>query len=164
MDAVTYATSNLKEAFGLVNMCAAGVDEAQYNWKPSGTCNVMAKSHVHVVSSVDFFINGLVKGGKLGWSDIAQARNLPENPRDVWTFDGAIPLAAMQEYSDAVQSSVLEYVSSLKDADLDREIETQFFGTKPVAWLVQLAGNHAVGHAGDMAAIKGMQGLKGLPF
>ncbi len=48
--------------------------------------------------------------------------------------------------------------------DLDREIETQFFGRKSAAWLLQLAGVHSVGHGGDIAAVKGMQGLKGLPF
>jgi hypothetical protein len=30
--------------------------------------------------------------------------------------------------------------------------------------VLQLLGMHTAGHAGDMATVKGMQGLKGLPF
>ena len=164
MDAITYAKTNLESSFALVNMCAAGVDDAQYNWKPGGTSNVMAKSHVHAISSVDYFINGIVKGGELGWTKVAQENGLPQSPLEIWKFEGAIPVAAVSEYAKNVQQSVLDQLATMKDADLDREIETQFFGKQTVAWLVQLAGTHAVGHAGDMAAVKGMQGLKGLPF
>jgi hypothetical protein len=147
-----------------LNSCAAGMDDAQYNYSPGGTCNPAAKSHVHALSSIDFFINGLAKGGDLGWAKIAEQHGLPGNPLQIWQHEGTIPYAAMNEYGQNVQKSALEYVASLSDADLDREVETQFFGKKSVAWLLQLAGYHAVGHAGDIAAVKGMQGLKGLPF
>jgi hypothetical protein len=164
MDAVTYAKTNLEGSLGLVHTCAQGLDEAQYNWKPGGTANVIAKSHVHAMTSVDFFIIGIVKGGELGWTKVAQTTGLPASPLEIWGYEGTIPLAAIAEYSANVQKSALDYVATMKDADLDREIETQFFGKKSAAWLLQLAGYHAVGHAGDMAAVKGMQGLKGLPF
>ncbi len=150
--------------FGLVGQCAGGVDDAQYNWKPGGTANSAAKSHVHAISSMDFFINGTVQGKEMLWSPFALKHGLPESPLAVWAYEGTIPVEPMKEYSKSVQDAVLEYVGSLSDADFDREVETQFFGKKSVAWLVQLAGMHAVGHAGDMAAVKGMQGLKGLPF
>lgn len=150
--------------FGLVGQCAGGVDDAQYNWKPGGTANSAAKSHVHAVTSMDFFINGTVQGKELLWPAFAKQHGLPENPMGIWGFEGTVPVEAMKEYSKSVQDRVLEYVGSLSDEDFDREVETQFFGKKSVAWLVQLAGMHAVGHAGDMAAVKGMQGLKGLPF
>ena len=150
--------------FGLVGQCAGGVDDAQYNWKPGGTANSAAKSHVHAISSMDFFINGTVQGKEMLWASFASKHGLPESPLAVWGYEGTIPVEAMKDYSKSVQDAVLEYVGSLSDADFDREVETQFFGKKSVAWLVQLAGMHAVGHAGDMAAVKGMQGLKGLPF
>jgi hypothetical protein len=164
LNAVEYAKSNLQEALGLLNTCAAGMDDAQYNWKPGGTCNVAGKSHVHALTSIDFFINGIVAGRDLSWPKVAQEHGLPANPLQVWQHEGNIPVSVINEYSKTVQQAALDYVGTLSDADLDREIETQFFGKKTVAWLLQLAGNHAVGHAGDIAAVKGMQGLKGLPF
>ncbi|MEX2225799.1 MAG: DinB family protein [Dehalococcoidia bacterium] len=164
MDAVTYAKTDLETAFGLFNTCAGGMDEAQYNWKPEGTCNSIAKSHVHALSSIDFFVITLIKGGQPSWAQVAQANGLPASPLEVWNYDGQISMDAIMDYGKNVQKAALDHVATMKDADLDREIETQFFGTKTAAWLMQLAGVHSVGHGGDIAAVKGMQGLKGLPF
>jgi hypothetical protein len=166
MNTVEYAKANLESCLGLLGACAGGMDDAQYNWKPGGTANPAAKSHVHAITSVDFFINGVVRGHMQGllWNEFAPKNGLPQNPMGVWTFDGTVPYAAMMDYAAQVQKGAVDYVGSLTDADFDREIETQFFGKKSVAFLVQLAGTHAVGHGGDIAAIKGIQGLKGLPF
>lgn len=164
MDAITYAKTALESQLGLLAACAAGMDDAQYNWKPGGTANSAAKSHVHAVTSIDFFINGIVRGEALMWTEFAKANGLPDSPLGIWTYEGNIPADAIREYAGKVQASAVEYVGTLKEGDLDREIETNFFGRKPVSFLVQLAGYHAVGHGGDIAAVKGMQGLKGLPF
>jgi hypothetical protein len=166
MNAAQYAKDNLESCLGLLNACVGGMDDAQYNWKPGGTANIAAKSHVHAVTAVDFFINGIIRGDQAGllWNEFAPKHGLPQNPMGIWTHEGAIAYAAMQEFAKEVQSKAVEFVASLKDEDFDREIETQFFGKKSVAFLVQLAGMHAVGHGGDIAAVKGIQGLKGLPF
>lgn len=159
-----YAKEQLEMAFGLVNSCAGGMDDAQYNFKPAGTANAPSKSHVHAITSMDFFLTGIAQGKPLAWGDFASQHNLPANPMEIWAFEGTVPLAAMNDYAKKVQEGVLAYVGSLSEADFDREVETNFFGKKSVAFLVHLAGIHAVGHAGDMAAVKGFQGLKGLPF
>jgi len=164
MDAITFATRQLEESFNLFNVCAGGIDEDQYNWKPAGTANVIARSHVHALSSIDFFINMLAAGGRSGWPEFAQANGLPANPLEIWKHEGRIPLAAVTEYGQQMQKRALENVAKLTDSDLDREIETNFFGRRPLSFLLHLASVHTVGHAGDMAAVKGMQGLKGLPF
>lgn len=166
MNGVEYAKSNLESCLGLLGTCAGQMDDAQYNWKPGGTANTAAKSHVHAISSVDFFITGIVRGEmqSLQWGGFAAKNGLPENPMGIWTFEGNVPYAAMQEYAQSVQKGALDHVSTLKDEDLDRELETNFFGKKSIAFLLQLAGMHAVGHGGDIAAVKGLQGMKGLPF
>lgn len=164
MDGVTYAKTQLEQALGLMNMCAAGMDDAQYNWNPGGTCNTAAKSHVHAVSAIDFFVVSSLAGGQMSWGETASANGLPANPQEIWSYEGVIPVAAIDEYSKKVQKNALDYVATLKDADLDREANAGPFGMKSAAFLIQLAGTHAVGHGGDIAAVKGMQGLKGLPF
>jgi hypothetical protein len=165
MNGADYAKLQLEETLGLLNMIVGDVDEAQYNWIPEGTtCNSVAKSHVHVLSSIDFFVNMIVGGGRSKWPETAEKLGLPANPIQIWQADARIALAPMKEYAQYVQQSALQTISNLDDAALDREIETQFFGKHPAAWYIQLAGMHTAGHAGDMAAIKGMQGLKGLPF
>ncbi len=164
MNGIQYAKLQLEQAFGLFGACASGMDEAQYNWKPGGTANSAAKSHVHALTSADFFVNSVIQGKPLVWSTFAPANGLPANPMEIWNFDGTVPYAKMQEYGQQVQAVVLDYVGTLTDVDLDREIETQFFGKKPIGFILQLASMHAVGHGGDIAAVKGIQGIKGLPF
>jgi len=165
MNAVDYAKLQLEEAFGLVNIVVQGLDEEQYNWQAEGTtCNSVAKSHAHALSSIDFFVNGVVGGGEVRWASTAEKMGLPGHPLGIWQSDARIPLEAMQEYGKQVHDSAMAALSKLSDADLDREIETQYFGKKSAAWYIQLAGLHTTGHAGDMASVKGMQGLKGLPF
>jgi len=166
MNTAEFARKNLEESMSLLAACAGGMNEAQYNWNPGGTANSAAKSHVHAASSVDFFINGLVRGEmqSLRWGKFAEKHGLPGSPLGIWAFEGTVPYEAMQEYAKEVARSAAEHVGTLSDADFDREIETQFLGKRSVAFLVQLAGTHAAGHGGDIAAIKGMQGLKGLPF
>jgi hypothetical protein len=164
MDAVTYAKRSLSGTFDLLNSSLDGMDEAQYNFNPPGSATSAAKTHVHIVSSVDFFINALAAGGKPSWGEVAQAHGLPANPLEIWKHAGAIPMAAMKDLQKKVFDSALAYVGTLSDSDLDREVDTQFFGKKDVAFLLQLSALHTAGHAGDIAAVKGVQGLKGLPF
>lgn len=164
MNATTYAKLQLEQAFGLMNGTAKGMDEQQYNWKPEGTCNPVGKNHVHALTSIDFFLNAVAQGKPTFWQAVATEHGLPQNPLEVWGYDGRIPMDVVNAYGLQVQTSALDYVASLSDADLDREVDTRFFGTQNVGFLLQLAGMHTVGHTGDMAALKGIQGLKGLPF
>jgi hypothetical protein len=164
MDSAKYARGALEQAFNLINQCADGIDEAQYNWNPGGTCNAISRSHVHATSAYDFFINALVGGGKSSWPAVAEANGLPANPLQIWHHTGTVPMEAMKEYARMAQASALDVVSKLGDDDFDRVIETQFFGKQTAAFMVQLATIHTCGHAGDIATVKGMQGLKGLPF
>ena len=164
MNAANYAKLQIEESFGLLNTSIGELTDEQYNWKPGGTCNPVAKSHVHVLTSVDFFIGSLLKGGAMLWPPIAEKAGLPGSPLQVWQAGDNIALATINEYGTKVQALALDYVSSLSEADFDREVETPFFGKRNVAYVVQLAGTHMVAHAGDITAVKGMQGLKGLPF
>lgn len=164
MNAITYAKEQLASSFNLLNMCTDGLDDATYNWQPAGTSNSVAKSHVHALTAIDFFIMRAAKGGEMAWPQFASEHNLPTKGQEIWNFEGTIPFAAVKEFGKQAQKAALEYVASLKDEDLDTVIDAQFFGKQPLAFFLQLVGMHTAGHAGDMAAVKGMQGMKGLPF
>ncbi len=164
MNATAYAKLQLEQAFGLMNGAAQGMTEEQYNFKPEGTCNPIAKNHVHALTAVDFFLNFLAQEKTPLWQPVAAATGLPQNSLEIWKFEGKVPLDAIASYGQQVQKSALDYVATLSDADLDRELDTRIFGTQNVGFLLQLAGMHTVGHTGDIAALKGIQGLKGLPF
>lgn len=164
MDTITYAKKTLEQSFGLFNMICDSLTDEQYNWKPEGTANTIAKTHIHAMSTIDFFITGTLACGQMLWPQIAAQHKLPPNPTEIWAHAAPIPFAPIKEYGMDVQKAAIDYVSTLKPEDLDREVETPFFGKKNAAFLVSLAGVHAIGHGGDISAIKGLQGLKGLPF
>lgn len=164
MNATEYAKQQCETSFGLLAAIAGGMDDASYNWKPGGTANPAGKTHVHALTSVDFFINVAARDQERLWTAFASKNGLPENPREMWSYEGTIPHGAVQEYAAELQKGVLHYVASLIDNDLDYEVETQFYGRKSIGFLVQFAATHAIAHGGEIAAVKGVQGLKGLPF
>jgi hypothetical protein len=162
--AVDYVKLQTEQAFGLLKIASDGMDDAQYNLDGPGTCNAAAKTHVHALAAFDFFVLNKAKGADMIWPAFATSRGLPPNSQEIWGHKGNISGADIKEFAEKVQKATVEYVSSLSDADLDRQADTQFFGVQSVAYLLQLASMHAAGHAGDLAAAKGAQGLKGLPF
>jgi len=57
------------------------------------------------------------------------------------------------------------YISSLTDEEMNREIETSFLGRQTVGQFLNGLTLHHMGlHTGEIATMKGVQGLKGLPF
>ncbi len=164
MNAATYVKDQLESVFNLLNMCVGGMDEEQYNWQPPGCANSPAKSHVHALTALDFFVLRAARRGDMLWPAFAADHGLPRKAQEIWAHEGAIPLPALKEFGQLAQKAAMEYIATIKDDDLDRVIDTQFFGEQSLAFLLQLATTHTVAHAGDMAAIKGVQGVKGLPF
>jgi len=164
MNGVSYAKMQLEQAFGLLNLAADGMTDEQYNLDPQGTCNSASKTHVHSLTAVDFFVLNRAKGADMLWPKFATEHGLPANSTEIWGFDGVIPMATMKQFAEQLKAASVEYVASLKDDDLDKKVNAGPFGEQTIAFLIQLGGMHAAGHAGDIAAVKGMQGLKGLPF
>lgn len=164
MNSVEYAANQLDMIFSLFNTTAADLDEAQFNREAPGTCNSIAKTHVHAATSIDFFVNRITRGGDMIWTGFAPGHGLPANPSEIWKHEAVVPLAPMRDYAKQVQASALEYVKSLSPDDLERVVDTQFFGQNSAGWVLQLVGMHTSAHIGDIAAVKGAMGLKGLPF
>lgn len=164
MDAVTYAKTALEQTFGLLKPVVDGMDDDQYNFSPPGTSNSIARSHAHLVSALDFFVNNVLRGQPPVWSTFAPEHGLPANPLEIWKHDERVSMKDMLAYQQQILDGVLSYVSTLSEADLDRVVDSRVLGKQTVAFMLQLATMHTAGHAGDISTVKGFQGLKGLPF
>ena len=56
------------------------------------------------------------------------------------------------------------YLAGLPDADLERKVQGPA-GDTTVGWMIAVVlGTHFPQHVGEIAALKGVHGLKGLPF
>jgi len=84
----------------------------------------------------------------------------------IWQREGwRLNLPAFDEFRREVAASALRLVDAMSEAELDREASWIRGPERPVAMLWQtIFINHGLGHCGEISAIKGMQGLKGLPI
>ena len=106
------------------------------------------------------YVNLLLEAQPSSWGELAKKEGLGEDGAGIWSGDGNISLSAMQEYAKSLNESV----NSLSEADFDREVDTRFAGTQSVGWVLALTAVHTATHTGEISAVKGMQGMKGLPF
>ena len=164
MNATEYARTQIRQGLNFLDLCVYGMTDEQYNWKPSGTCHPASKLHAHILYYLDFSINLVLGANASSWGRFAKKEGLGENVAEIWSADSAIALSPMQEYARGLQESVEVYFGSVSEADLDTEIDTRFLGTQSVGWMLAFITYHTLIHTGEIAAVKGMQGLKGLPI
>ena len=89
---------------------------------------------------------------------------VPPEMTPEWAASVKMSLPVFQEYAKTVYAATDAYLATVADAELDRKTQTPF-GEQTIGWIVSmLLTTHVPGHAGEIAALKGVHGLKGLPF
>lgn len=153
----------------------AEVSPEVLHFNPEGSANPISATYAHVWIGADKIVHEVLqeKQALLETShketigvDIpmpAMDENWSQTYR-AWTTSVQVDLPRMREYAHAVVRAVDTYLASLSDADLDRTLP--FYGEdRSVQWILS---NLIIGHincsAGEIAVLKGIQGLKGYPF
>jgi uncharacterized damage-inducible protein DinB len=152
---------------GLDNVLSDLTDE-QLNWTPPGKTNVISATLVHILASEDLFVQTLLQGKpriwEAGWAaEIGSP--MPPVPNKGWEEFKSVKLSVVPivAYGNAVRAATDAYLAALSAADLDRPIN--FFGNEmTVAGVLALSARHTAEHTGDISALKGVFGVKGLPF
>jgi hypothetical protein len=138
---------------------------------PGATITSIGSIYAHVVFSEDFLVHGLLQGKPTlhqaqGWGPKLSVA-MPASPMldRAWAATVKMDLASFREYTRAVYAATDAYVAALSDADLARKVDTGFVGEQTVAFVLgNIVAWHVAEHTGEIAALKGVQGLKGLPF
>lgn len=167
--------NQLKAAHGVLEQTMDGVTEDVAQFMPPGTANPIAGTYAHLVFSEDLFMhNFLMKKtplmettfkDKTGASAVQPTDWQVEYPK--WLKEVKLDVKQFREYAKAVYASSEEYVSSLTDADLEKEVDMSAFGmeTKKIYdFIANLISGHVYPVMGEIAVLKGIQGLKGYPF
>src|SRR5262249_18828476 len=140
-------------------------------WTPPGKALPRGALYIHLLTSEDFFIQSLLKGGTPLWDSSWKDRMGLSDPRpprgqpwDDWARRWRIRLPPVREYEKAVFAATDAHGDSLSEADFAKEIE--FMGRKMplVGLFLGVMCTHCANHAGEISALKGLQGLKGYPF
>ncbi|MEX2246042.1 MAG: DinB family protein [Dehalococcoidia bacterium] len=135
------------------------------------TANSIAATYAHTVIAEDVILHAMLQGKTpLFQSDGWEAKTGVAFPgvspamTPEWAAGIKMNLPEFQKYAKAVYAATDAYLGGLSDADVDRKMAGPI-GEQTVGWYIAtLLGTHVPQHAGEVAAIKGVLGLKGLPF
>lgn len=144
------------------------VASAELSYQPAGVATSIAAQYAHIVTSEDFFINAVLKGGapvmaagNTGLSEMPP----PDTNWGDWARRVQVDLAAARAYGQTVYAATDAYLSSITDDDLGRAIDLTNMGLGPqtVGSLLNILLINANNHCGEISTVKGLQGLKGYP-
>lgn len=164
MDAVSLIRDQIAAAHDQMIRVMSPVTPDQAAWKlPGATTNTIGATFLHAYSTEDGLLHRMT-----GAPTVFDAGNwrgrLGYDPEASWTLEGRSDPALLVEYAQAVAAATAEYLSKLTPDALDQQVETRQ-GPRPLGFrLTTILAGHKLTHMGEIAALLGCQGVKGLPF
>lgn len=168
MNVIEYIQGEMASLRRSVERVMKEMDPVVFNWGPPGTANTISATFIHFINSEDHFIQTVLQGEPTVWEigGWAQKTGIPKPPgigEDWSDFKRRqVQIAPIFDYAAEVWSATDKYLSSLPVDDLNRMVN--FHGSdRSVAYVLRLCVSQAQGHLGEIAALKGVQGKRGLP-
>lgn len=173
LDVLKEALKNAHENF--VNT-ASDIKDEDIHKDPGGLAHPLGATYAHLIFSEDIITHQMLQGKEplylTEWKDKTGASApMPEMNENYetanrkWSKSVQIDLPKMKEYADAVFKATETFVYSLKDEDLEKEIDLGSWGKKTIHFMLS---EYIIGHAfsltGELSALKGVHGSKGYPF
>ncbi len=167
--------NQLEAAHKTLEQTMDGVTTEVAHFQPVGTANPIAGTYAHLVFSEDMFLHGFLKKSaplfettfkdKTGASAVQPTDWEVEYPK--WLRSVKIDVEQFRAYALAVFAETEAYVKTLSDEDLEQEVDMSIFGMgnrKVYDFISNLLSGHVYPIMGEVAVLKGIQGLKGYPF
>lgn len=172
MSRIALLRAQLKDAHEALELTMQDVDQKLADGTPPGTANRVGERYVHHATSEDSLVHLFLMGaapplmsstweGRTGASEPRFGTD-PEHSRRL-----TVQLGPARQYQRAVHEATDRYLADLAEADLDRlvDMSSSGFGRVPVWWVVaRLIIGHVWEVNGEIAAVKGVLGARGLPF
>jgi hypothetical protein len=173
MDVLGLLRAQLEHSHGVLEETVADLTPGQVRWSPPGHAQAAGPNYAHVVLTEDVIVASLLQlrpplaattySGKTGISEPPPV----VGPWDRWAEDVEIDLAALRAYAAAVYAQTDTYLASLEPEDLADEVDLSLLGMGRMelgGFIATYVVSHPAMHAGEISAIKGLQGLQGYPF
>lgn len=134
-----------------------------------GTLGSIGSIFAHMVFTEDGIMSGAQGKPTLyesaGWDKRIQIPTPGIRQTAEWAAGVKLDLPVFKDYAKEVFAATEKYVASLSGDDLEREMTGLAGRPVKLAMMIGTVGTiHVAEHTGEIAAIKGMHGLKGLPF
>jgi DinB superfamily len=169
MEIIEYIQKQFAGVRRQVDAVLKDTTQDQLNWTPPGTANSIGVTLVHMISSEDNFFHKILQGQKSLWETENWGEKIglsaPPGHANGWddVKNKTLEIEPLLAYGKSVWAASDAYIAGLTPAELDNKV-TIFSGERSIADIMVMQASHTLGHAGEMAAIKGIQGVKGLPF
>ncbi len=168
MDVRDYIRLQIEVAHRSCDGIISDLTDDLLNWVPPGQANTVSATLAHILGGEDRFIHVLLQDkpriwDAQGWSEKIGVAG-PPRPGSGWEdFKGLrLSMDAFRAYGEAVRAGTRAYLENLESEDLERKVN--FAGSdRSVAEVLAMLVNHMIEHSGEIAALKGIQGAKGLP-
>jgi hypothetical protein len=169
MEAREFIQYQLARSRMLCDAALHELDEAQANWVPPGTANAIGATFLHQAGVEDALVHRLCLGqptlwDRDGWAARVGVAQVPGRGGGWREAAGNLALGPVREYRAAVWAASDAYVAGLTDEELRRETRSPFGGQCSIAEILAIVCAHGPFHAGEIAALKGIQGAQGIPF
>jgi hypothetical protein len=139
-----------------------------FNWAPPGTANSISATFIHLINVEDNIIQKIIRGKpsvweSRSWSEKTGVDKPPSIGEDWSEFKHRqIAIQPLLDYKAVVWAATDEFLTTLKPEELDRMVH--FAGReRTVAEVLLMSTSQSHSHSGEIATLKGIQGVKGLP-
>lgn len=165
-----------QRAYGALKAELQGLTPEQLVWRPAPTANAIAFLAWHVPRTGDVFFNQRILGRPQIWFSEAWTRRIAVDAtgkglRGLGMGTGftdeqagempALPVEEYLAYIDAVAAAVDAYFATLPPEALEQEVKAEGWPDAKLLPILFQALNHILTHRGEIAYIKGLQGLRG---
>jgi hypothetical protein len=168
MDVIAYIKLEMAGMRHSINGTMKNMTDELFNYAPPGTANTISATFVHLIEAEDHMIQTVIQGKPTVWetgdwsakTGLAKAPGIGED----WSEykHKQVPIQPQLDYATAVWAATDAFIDELRPEELDRKVKFAG-GERTVAEMIHLAASQALGHNGEIAALKGIQGAKGLP-
>jgi uncharacterized damage-inducible protein DinB len=169
MDVKTYIQQQMANVHRQIDVVMKDISDEQFNWPPQGTISPISAILIHIATGEDYFIQSVIQGKLPCWQveEWGGKIGVPAPPSQGGNWDAfksaKIRVAPVLAYGQAIRDATNSYLHNLTEEDLERRVN--FAGQDlSVAEVLMTLIVHSASHAGEIAAVKGMQGIKGLPY
>ncbi|MDR3577507.1 MAG: DinB family protein [Anaerolineaceae bacterium] len=169
MDTIEFIRQAIADTHAQVDDSMTGMTEEQFNSVPAGTANPISAVFLHCLNSEDFFIQKVIQDQPRlweaqGWGEKTDVTETPGYGGNWEAFKHrTLALQPVLDYQKVVRAATDTYLSKVTPAELER-IAKFPGGDRSVAKMLILLITHTLCHAGEIAVLKGIQGVKGLPY
>jgi hypothetical protein len=169
MSVIEYIQSEISGMRHMVEMTMKDMTAELFNWAPPGTANTISATFLHFTNVEDNFIHKVIQGKpsvweNADWSKKTGVQKPPSIGEDWSEFKHMrVDLQPLLDYQKAVWAATDAFMAQLKAEDLERKVKFAN-GERTIAQMLLLSSSQSLSHCGEIAALKGVQGVKGLPI